>query len=332
MYYNYKSKKKKRKLIKILLLLPIIFCVYYFGTKYHQYIFFWKYTHNKISNRLNNVLNIRDTEKKKTELGDLEEICSDYCFKNQLSAESFLLLGKIHFYIGEAVLNTTFSDMIINNCTDCVSREAKNEFLNAVRDIRKSMALSRSEKADSETLLILAKSIYYSNYYNTSEIHSILKKIDVEFISNADDIRFLSIINIFNKNEDYGLEILNKYGMISDSIKSRFFLAYAYNLADKYTDSIMSFKNILNNCSDKYVIKLVNLNLGKIYFSQSLFKESLTHFTNALTIDKKDNTLKIWIGKNYSAMGEKTKAKAIWAEVLASDQTNAEAKKLLGLM
>ena len=94
----------------------------------------------------------------------------------------------------------------------------------------------------------------------------------------------------------------------------------------------MSFKNILENCSDKSVTKLANINLGKIYFNQSLYKESLMHFTYALTIDERDNTLKIWIGKNYSALGEKTKAKAIWAEVLASDQTNKEAKELLGLM
>ena len=56
------------------------------------------------------------------------------------------------------------------------------------------------------------------------------------------------------------------------------------------------------------------------------------HFINALTIDGRDNTLKIWIGKNYSALGDKKRAKAIWTEVLVSDRTNKEAKKLLGLM
>jgi len=46
----------------------------------------------------------------------------------------------------------------------------------------------------------------------------------------------------------------------------------------------------------------------------------------------KDTTPKIWIGKNYSALGEKDKAKAIWSEVLTTDGTNAEVKRLMGTM
>ena len=80
------------------------------------------------------------------------------------------------------------------------------------------------------------------------------------------------------------------------------------------------------------IIKLVHINLGKIFYNRSLYKESLYHFNQALNIDERDILLKIWIGKNYSALGYKTRAKAIWSEVLVSDSSNQEVKKLLGLM
>ena len=98
MYYSYKTKKKKGKLFKILLLLPVLFCIYYFGTRYHQYFLFWKYTHNKISSKLNDVLEITDIDKRVKSLSGIKEICGDYCFKNQVSPESFLLMGEDSFF------------------------------------------------------------------------------------------------------------------------------------------------------------------------------------------------------------------------------------------
>jgi len=66
-----------------------------------------------------------------------------------------------------------------------------------------------------------------------------------------------------------------------------------------------------------------------LYYNQSLYNESLAHFSSALAIDERDNELKIWIGKNYSALGNKAKARAVWSEVLAIDSANEEVKKLL---
>ena len=287
---------------------------------------------NKISSALKDASKIEDFDKKKLKLLEISEICDDYNTKNQISAETFLLAGKTHFQLGEIYLNKSFSEYIISNCSDCIDQKSGMEFLSAIKNIRKAIALFASDEIDPEYRLIMAKSCYYGNYYNTKEIFKIVEKIDnIENIPDIEDIRFLSIINILNKKEDFGLEILVKYGMVSDSLSGRFFLASAYNIAGKYTDSIMSFKNIMDNCSDNNLLKLANVNLGKIYFSRSLYKESLAHFTNALKIDERDNLSKIWIGKNYAALGEKTKAKAIWSEVLVSDQSNMEAKKLLGM-
>jgi tetratricopeptide (TPR) repeat protein len=332
MYYSYKTKRKNRKIFKILLLAIAITGVFYFGAKYRQYIFFWKYTYNKISSALKDASKIEDIEKRKVKLLEISEICNDYNSKNQISAETFLLAGKTHFLLGEIYLNNTFSEYIINSCTDCLNQKAAVEFFTAIKNIRKAIALFASDQIEAEYRLIMAKSSYYTDYYNTKNIYRLLDKLDsIESIPNIDDIRFLSIINILNRKEDYGLEILIKYGMVSETMSGRFFLASAYNIAGKYTDSIMSFKNILDNCSDNSLLKLANVNLGKIYFTRSLYRESLAHFTNALKIDEKDNSSKIWIGKNYAALGEKTKARAIWADVLVSDQGNMEAKKLLGI-
>ena len=113
---------------------------------------------------------------------------------------------------------------------------------------------------------MLAKSIYFTNYYNISDISLILNKIDIELIPDIDDIRFISVVNIYNKNEDYGLEVLDKYGKGGDNITSRFFQAYIYNLAGRYTDSIMSFKNILENCSDQRILKTEQSESGKDLF------------------------------------------------------------------
>ncbi|MFH0977229.1 MAG: hypothetical protein V1874_15725 [Spirochaetota bacterium] len=333
MYYSYKSKRKNKKIYKISLLLIVIAGILYLGKTYQHYIFFWKYTYNKINSELEDALKISDPVMKKHKLEEICRISADYNDKHQISAGTFLLAGKIHFHLGEFYLNKSFSEFIMSDSFNCTEEKAKIEFFNAIKSIKKGIALSMSEEIKPELLFIMAKASFYCNYYNTKDIYKTVERIgNIESISNVNDIRFLSIINILNKKEEYGLEILKKHGMISDTINGRFFLASAYNIAGKYTDSIMSFRNILDNCSDSNLIKSANMNLGKIYFNQSLYKESLMHFTNALKIDGRDNLLKIWIGKNYSALGEKTKAKAIWSEVLASDQSNKEAKKLLGLM
>ena len=333
MYYSYKSKRKNKKIYKILLLVLVISGVGYLGVKYQQYVFFWKYTYNKISSELNKVSKIEDINKKKIKLLEISKICDEYNSKNQTSAETYLLAGKIRFQLGEIYLNKTFSEYIISSCTDCVDRKAYTEFIAAVRNIRKAIALFNTDEIEPGYLLTIAKAYYYSNYYGIKEVAGLIDKIEnVESLPAVDDIRFISIVNILNRKDDYGLEILMKYGMVSDSIDGHFFLASAYNLASKYTDAIMSYKNILDNSSDNNLLKLANINLGRIYFNRALYRESLAHFMSAVKLDEKDNSSKIWIGKNYAALGERAKARAIWSEVLVSDQANDEVKKLLGLM
>jgi len=77
--------------------------------------------------------------------------------------------------------------------------------------------------------------------------------------------------------------------------------------------------------------KLIHINLGIVYYNQSLFRESMSHFNSVVEIDPGDINARIWIGKNHYAMGEKDKAKAIWSDVLARDKSNREVQKLLGV-
>ena len=97
----------------------------------------------------------------------------------------------------------------------------------------------------------------------------------------------------------------------------------------KYTDAIIAFQKILKTTDDVNVQKLSYSNLGKIYYSQNLYKESLDQFNAALLLGD-DINCKIWVGKNYLAMGMKDQAKVVWSEVLAANGDNEEVKKLLG--
>ena len=185
---------------------------------------------------------------------------------------------------------------------------------------------------DSESM-ILVKSLYYKNFYSISDIYECAAKIlTPNKTLSYRDVRFYSIIAIKNGKHKEGIQLLKAAGNIYDSIDGRLFLASAYMHATKFTNAIMEYKNVLDNSQDSATIKDVHVALGKIYFSRSLYSESLEHFQSALNIDTQDSQCKIWIGKNYSAMGNKNRARSIWSEVLVTDSDNKEARRLLNLM
>ncbi len=333
MYYSYKSKRRNTKRYKILISLLIISCAIYFGYKHRQYLLFWEYTYNKLNQAIEETSSINNFEHRKDRLLELSKICNEYKNKNQISSNAFFLSGRVHFLLGESYLKKTFSELFIDDDLHRINENSKNEFIKSIKDFKKKIVLSQSSEIQVENILTFAMACFYTDYYDINQINKILGNIDnFDSINRIDDIRFYSIINILNGKEETGLEILKKHGEVIDSLNGQLFLATACMHAKMYTNSIMEFKRVLNITSDNKVVKLVNINLGKTYFNQLLYKESLYHFKNALNIDESDNHLKIWIGKNYSALGQKTKAIAIWSQVLASDKNNEEAKKLLGLM
>jgi tetratricopeptide (TPR) repeat protein len=330
MYDRYKSKRRNTGPYKLLAVLIILGAGIFLVVRYHEYLAFWKYNRNKLYKTVDVARNIRDPLKKREALVDLAETFERYKEEHQVSADAFFISGEVHYLLGVTYLPGNFSEMYINDRMREIGPEARHAFLSAIKDLKKGAALENGTLDDSYVFMI-AKAGLYSGYYAPEEIFEMIAKTgETVKVKDVENIRFYSIINIMNKREDYGLKFLSDYGMVKDNIQGLLLFATAERVAKKYTGAIMSYKDVLARTSDPAIQKLVHVNLGKIYFNQSLFKESLDQFTLALQMDQKDTLPKIWMGKNYAAMGAKDKAKAIWSEVLTTDGANTEVKELLG--
>ncbi|HOT43896.1 MAG TPA: hypothetical protein PLM53_05540 [Spirochaetota bacterium] len=332
MYDRYKSKRKNTGIFKFLAVIILVAAAVALAINYRHYLAFWRYSHNKLEKRIDAVKKIKDRVKKREALADFADLYEKQKEERMVDADLFFLSGEIHYLLGETYLGGNFSELFINDRIGEVSREARVEFLKAIKDIKKGCALD-NDAPDDKYSYMLAKAAYYTGFYSPRDIFEMIEKTG-ESVKQMDveNIRFYSMANIIHKKEDYGLKFLSQYGMVKDNIQGLLFFATAERVAKKYTGAIVSYKDVLARTSDDSIRKLVHVNLGKIYFNQSLFRESIDQFNLALKIDVKDTTPKIWIGKNYSALGEKDKAKAIWSEVLTTDGTNAEVKRLMGTM
>ncbi len=333
MYYRYKAKNKRGKYFKFLFYFVLI--SFLIGTvyNYRQYLYFWKYSRNKLILNIDNTVKIRDKTKRKDELQELARVLDQYKNDNMTSHEAFLLSGKIRFYLGETYLPGSFSEMFISESgLKNLPAESRNEFTRAIRDIKKGESLNDAGELKPEFLFYLALSSYYNGFFGNDEIFSLIKNIDPAAIKDSELVRFASVINILGGKVEYGLTLLSDKGGIHESDQGKLFLAVVQRLGKQYTNAIMNLKDLLNKTTDSGLLKIINYNLGLIYYNQSLFKESMEHFNNCYKIDDRDFRYRLWIGKVYSAMGDNAKAKAVWNDILSSDRNNEEAKKLLGVM
>jgi tetratricopeptide (TPR) repeat protein len=332
MYDRYKTRRRKTGIYKAVVVLACMTVLVFLGVRYERYIAFWKYNQSKLFKEIEAAKRETNPSRKRDMLKRLADTMDQYEIEHQTDPEAFYLSGKVHYLIGETYLPADFSNLVINDGLSSIGRDSKREFVSAIRDIKKGFALDNAGP-DEEYRIILAQSCLYSDYSSPAEIYRIIQKGgDPEKLADVENVRFYAYINIINKREDYGLALLSRRGMISDNIKGLLFYATAEKIAKKFTRAIQSYKNVLARTMDDKIQKLVHVNLGKIYFSQSLYRESLEQFNLALKNDDRDVVPKIWIGKNYSAMGEKNKARAIWSEVLTNDGTNVEVKALLKAM
>jgi len=315
------------------LIIIILCCAGYIGYRYQTYLMFWKYTQNKLGQSLENIKTLQNKGQKRRELLGLAKICEEYLNEKQTSTDAFNLAGRVHYNLGQLYLEYPFTDLIIYNKLDKINDRAKDEFEKAVKNFKKEIALYGNNNINIDRSLKLAASYFYTKYYNLDQIYKIIDPIDrFDPVNQVEEIRFCSLIRILRGDIEQGLDLLKKNDIKSEDQKRQLFFATACKMAGRYTNAILEYKKVLNKTADNNIKKVINYSLGEIYFNQSLHKESLFHFSNALKIDKSDNQLKIWIGKNFSALGYKRKAKVIWSEVLASDRSNTEVKKLLNLM
>lgn len=332
MYDRYKTKRRNTGIYKVAVLLIIAAGVIFAGIRYSRYLAFWRYDQNKLLKKVEAARMIRDTQKKREALADLADSFERYKGEHVSDPEAYYLAGEIHYLLGETYLSGSFSELFINDKIYDAGKEAKQEFIKAMKNLKKGSALDEG-KIDDAYRFVLARASYYADYNSPGEIFSLIEPAgDSVKLRDVENVRFYSISAIINRKEDQGLAFLSQHGMVKDSIQGLLFYATAERLAKKYTGAIVTYKNVLTRTGDDRIKKLVHVNLGKVYFNQSLYRESLDQFTLALKMDEKDAMPKIWIGKNYFAMGEKDKAKAIWSEILTIDGSNREVRNLMGTM
>jgi hypothetical protein len=332
MYDRYKTRKRNTGIYKTIAVLAVISGVLFLGFKYQRYLSFWKYNQKGLFKEVDAARLIKDNQKKKEALISIADSMERYKEEHRLDPDAFYLSGEVHCMLGETFLAGNFSELFINDKLRDVNKNARVEFIRAIKDIKKGSALD-SNIPDDGCSLMLVKACFYTDYNSPAEIFRIIQKQgDPARLKDIENIRFYSVVNILNKKEDHGLMFLSQHGMVKDNIQGLLFYATAERIAKKYTGAIVSYKNVLAMTSDEKIRKLVHINLGKIYFSKSLYKESIEQFNLAIKLDEKDAAPKIWMGKSYSAMGQKDKARAIWSEVLTTDGTNKEARELLGTM
>ncbi len=333
MYYRYKRKKKNVRFVRLLIILGLAAVALYAGNRYKQHIFFWKYTYNRLISEVEAKNSGTTGEERRKNLLGLVSIVNEYKRDNQVDPEACFLSGKLNYYIALTYLEGRFSELSINNRLPLAGWKACDRFRQSIRDIKKGIALLSGDNINSESAMILAWSLYYTGFAAPAEILKTIQYVkEDEGLKSIEDVRLYSYLMIMNGSEEDGLKLLNEEGGVRESIEGTLFLATAEKSAKRFTNAIVNYRDVLGRVKNERLKKLVHVNLGEIYFHQSLYRESLDQFLKGLEIDNTDNNLRIWIGKCYMELGEKEKARIIWNEVYASDSANQEVKKLLGIM
>jgi len=333
MYYRYKTKKKSRPVLKLSVTLVVIAALVYTGYLNRQYILFWKYTTNKIVDQISAVEAIKDPLKRRNKLNGLLDVVDQYKIENPVDSEAFLMGARVYYHLAQTFNPGTFSEMLVNNKLKVKNKKAYENYISAIRHYKKGIMLQRYGDIAKENTIDYGRALYMTNYSSIKEIMKAMTSLGkANLLKDIEDKRFYGVLQVLNGQKEEGLTFLKNHGSLSDSIYGTLFLAVTEKIAKNYTSSIMHFKKIILTSKDNALLKLVYMNLGEIYFSQTLYKESLGQFVNAQKIDEGDLKLKLWISKNYNALGEKDKARALISEVLAKDNKNNEARHLLRIM
>lgn len=329
MYYRYKSKKRNKKIYKVFFIGILIVAAGYTVYSFRSYLMFWKYNYSTLEKKIMALNAVRGEQNRIVMLQNLRDMCDKYKDENPLSAEAFFSSGKVHIMYGETKLTEPLSEMIIHERANTINSDARSEFLTAIKDIRKGMALINGVDEDG-TYFYLAKAGYYSGYYELPYIHELIKKVkNMEKIKDAENVRFYSLIYILSGNTEEGIRFLKANSRAVAGSRGALFLAAVEKLGNNFTNAIMINKDIINTSTDPGIRKAAHFNLGKIYYQKSLYSESLYHLTEASKLGEDDFSIQLWIGKSYYKAGDRNKAESIWKAVLLKDKDNNAAKELI---
>jgi tetratricopeptide (TPR) repeat protein len=290
---------------------------------------FWRVSHNRIIEQINSASLITDSAEKIKTLRKLEENIGSYKQDNPGDPDSYIYSARVYYNLGLALSGRNFTEMFLDDMLFNLTPEQRKCFIQSIKDMSKAIALLDGKDVALENLFILGRSYFFTGFKSNTAVYSMLKGASSADMLSVDDVRFYSFLCLTEGAVDEGLDLLDKRGGVEDSVQGRLFKAKALKNSMKFTDAIIAFQAILKTSDDPYVQKLSYSNLGRIYYSQNLYKESLDQFNAALNFGD-DANCKIWAGKNYLALGMKDKAKTIFSEVLASGAGDDEVKKLLG--
>ncbi len=332
MYYRYRAKKRDGGFLKAIILLALFGAGIYFVYNNRHELMFWRITQNRILTEINNAGRIEDPLKRLKALESLAESMRVHREDNLLEPDAYIMSARVYYLKGMAEVGSSFTSMYINDSFREISENGKKNLLSAVKDLNRARALLYGKELSPEDTLMLAKSFFLTGYYSPADIFSMMNRLRLDQEFPIEDIRFYIVMATLSSNHEVGLEVSSRLGSMDDTVQGRIFYAALLKDAGKYTESIMAFRNIVGSTNDLSVKKLSHRNLGQIYYKQRLFRESIEQFDSILGIDNTDLNSKIWLGRNYSALGNNDKARAIWSEVLMVNRSNEEVKKLLGLM
>ncbi|HPJ33955.1 MAG TPA: hypothetical protein PK358_03920 [Spirochaetota bacterium] len=292
---------------------------------------FWKISHNRIVSEIKSVSGTTDPAMRIEKLRKLKNDLEIYKSENQLEPESYTFTARVCYALGISGKGS-YTDIYLKESGINLSPESEKFLTEAIKNIKKAIALLDGEKVDVGDIFILARAYSFTGYYSGQDIYELLKEYTGDNGKlSADNARFFSIICINAGNVEEGLAVLQSRGEVEKSKKGELFRAKALMDAKKNTESIIAFQKILKNAEDAEIQKIAYFNLGRIYYSQNLYKESIEQFMASLALGE-DSGSRIWIGKNHYAMGYKDRAQAVWTEVLNTDSGNEEVKKLLGMI
>ncbi len=148
MYDRYKSKKKNTGIYKFLVAVILIAAAVYLGVRYQHYLAFWKYNQSKLEKKIEAMRLIKDADRRREAIVDLSDAYERLKLERMTDPDTFFVSGELHYMMGESYLPGSFSELYINDRVSEASREAKAEFLKAIRDIKKAAALDNGAMDD----------------------------------------------------------------------------------------------------------------------------------------------------------------------------------------
>lgn len=332
MYYRYKSKKQSGRKYKIIAFIIVAAAVIYPIFHFREYLQVWKYSINKIEKQISKAEKIHEVADRKNMLLKAVSLCDDYEDANPLTPEPFYLEARAWVGIAEVEVGDDFSSFITEDKKGSLGENAKVSFRKALQSANKGMSLDQKTRPDDKTLIVIAKSYFYLDYYNSDEVRKVLDQVRTPAaLKTAEERKFFGLMKIAGGDPEGGVRYLAESAGIQGTPDGKLFIASAYSIAKQYTNAIVAYKSVIDANPVNDIAVKARVGLGKVYLTQQLAKEALAQCDEALKIDSQNVPVKILAAKAYLALGDKSNAKKTAAELVSKGVTDKEIKDITAL-